>query len=140
MMRAFNDPMGGTDPLVDKMIGNAYDTVALVAKNLQELLYLGQNMDDLSLIANSLRISTMVEGIAGQLGELVSIPLPVGIQQSKLQSSSVMVTALDGTIYTADSGYFTSYIKDGALKFAMKLMAPVDLIGAPVRWFVSYGV
>jgi hypothetical protein len=137
-MRTTFDPYAGNDPLVDKMIGNAYDVVALVAKNLQAILFLGDNMTELMLIAKGLRVSTVVLGVAGQVGELISIPLPTGVTADKVVASSVLIATPDGSLYGSD--YFTCYIAAGALKISLNLSAPPALVGSVIRWYLTYGV
>ena len=60
--------------MVDKMIGNAYDTVKSVADNLPLLEYLANNMEALIKIANDLSTTSIVLGIAGNPGETVNWP------------------------------------------------------------------
>lgn len=139
MMRAFNDPMGGTDPLIDKAIGNAYDTVALVAKNIALIQFLGENMDELTLIAKGLKTTTYVETVAGQIGELVSTVLPTSIKVADIKSFTVMLRDSTGNLFAGDSGLFNARIEAGAAKVALMPAAPPSLIGSTVVWSIVQG-
>ena len=139
MMRAFNDPMGGTDPLIDKMIGNAYDTVALVAKNIALIQFLGENMDELTLIAKGLKTTIYVETVAGQIGELVSTVLPASIKVADIKSFTVMLRDSTGSLFAGDSGLFNARIEDGAAKVVLMPSAPPSLIGSTVVWSIVQG-
>jgi hypothetical protein len=130
--------MGGSAPLVDKMIGTAYDKVALVSKNLELLQYVADHMEDLLLVSTQLRNSQVVEGVSGQLGALVTIPLPEGVAQNMVVASSIILVASDGALYGEE--YFSSYILENALKISLKMSAPTSLIGSGIRWYVTYGV
>lgn len=44
-IRPTNDPYGGVNPLIDKMIGNAFDIVKYVAANLRTIRYVAENME-----------------------------------------------------------------------------------------------
>lgn len=139
MMRAFNDPMGGTDLIIDKMIGNAYDTVALVAKNIALIQFLGENMDELTLIAKGLKTTTYVETVAGQIGELVSTVLPASIKVADIKSFTVMLRDSTGSLFAGDSGLFNARIEAGATKVALMPAAPPSLIGSTVVWSIVQG-
>lgn len=44
-MRPTFDPYGGVNPIIDKMIGNAFDIVKYVARYLKEIRYVAENME-----------------------------------------------------------------------------------------------
>ena len=134
--RPSTDPMGGPAPLVDKMIGTSYDVVLHVSKNLELIQYVADHMEELLSLASNQLATKTVTGVAGQLGELVSILLPTGVQQSTLVSSSVLLVSSTGAIYDAE--HFSTYVEDTSLKFSLKLTAPTSLIGAEIRWHVTY--
>lgn len=139
MMRAFNDPMGGTDLIIDKMIGNAYDTVALVAKNIALIQFLGENMDELTLIAKGLKTTTYVETVAGQIGELVSTVLPASIKVVDIKGFTVMLRDSTGSLFAGDSGLFNARIEAGTTKVVLMPSAPPSLIGSTVVWSIVQG-
>lgn len=89
-MRTVNDPYGGNAPLVDKFIGNAYDTVRYVALNLAyikhvsyhlhevydvahnmlDVLNVSKNMKDVNTVAT---ITAEIKLLAAQIDGLVSL-------------------------------------------------------------------
>lgn len=150
-MRTVHDPRNGAcDPygdypnghasLVDKMIGNAYEVVRYVARHLDMIRYVGTNMEMVHEVASNLKTNGLVLGSVLGLNETASVPLPEGVTQEMVLSSSVMLVDLDGSLYGADSGYFTASIQTGALRVHLKPTAPLQLENAVVRWFLTYGV
>ncbi len=55
-MRPCHNPYGGVNPLIDKMIGNAYDIVKYVARHLKEIRYLAENMSTIYDVAHGYRV------------------------------------------------------------------------------------
>ena len=140
MQRATASPYAGSAPMVDKLIGNAYDTVKTVADKLSLLQYLADNMEALVLIANDLSTTSTVLGIAGQPGETTQLALPAGVAQDSITSTSVLLDDGDGGLYGFESNYFTFHILNGSLRLTMNPLAPPALAGASVRWSISYKV
>ena len=154
MQRATASPYAGSAPMVDKLIGNAYDTVKTVADKLSLLQYLADNMEalvliandlgitsnDLSITSNDLSITSTVLGIAGQPGETTQLALPAGVAQDSITSTSVLLDDGVGGLYGFESNYFTFYILNGSLRLTMNPLAPPALAGASVRWSISYKV
>lgn len=83
-------PLGGPDVLVDKMIGNAYDTVRLVAINLAYIKHVQAQLEDIYNVSQELvavkavstniddvkalnEISEQVVAVASDLGNVVSV-------------------------------------------------------------------
>ena len=54
-IRPTNDPYGGVNPLIDKMIGNAYDIVKYVAANLKTIRYVAENMETVFQAAQNMQ-------------------------------------------------------------------------------------
>ena len=53
-MRTVNDPYGGYSPLVDKMIGNAYEVVKHVAMNLMYIRHVSANLEQVYTVATNI--------------------------------------------------------------------------------------
>lgn len=53
-IRPTNDPYGGINPLIDKLIGNAFDIVKYVAANLKVIRYVAENMQIIHDAANGI--------------------------------------------------------------------------------------
>ncbi len=146
-MRATLDPLGGPATLVDKMIGNAFETVAAVARHLREIKYLSMNMDAVVFAAQTMLTTNpervaMVTGSTGALGATVSIPLPGGVSIENIRSSSVLIASTDGDLYGIESGMFSATIQgeSASLKFNLSSAAPDVLANAPIRWRLAYEV
>lgn len=90
-MRQVHDPYGGVNPLIDKMIGNAYDIVKYVARYLREIRYVAENMEYVYNAAHNKKV--VVEEQAQ--GNNLYIPLPSGVSMDNLEN--VEVIALDGS-------------------------------------------
>lgn len=87
-MRNAMNPYGGTGPLIDKMIGNAYDIVKYVAKYLKEIRYVAENMQYVYQAANGNRL---IFGANASSDQLV-LALPTGFDQEDIDSISVLAT------------------------------------------------
>lgn len=140
MQRATASPYGGSAQMVDKMIGNAYDTVKSVADNLPLLEYLANNMEALIKIANDLSTTSIVLGIAGNPGETTQLVLPVGVDQDSVTAMAVLLDDGNGGLYGFESNYFTFYMLNGSLRLTLNPVAPQSLAGASVRWSISHKV
>lgn len=57
-MRTVNDPYGSLTPEVDKLIGNAFPTVKLVADNMDAITYVVANMQAIITLAQQLTTLT----------------------------------------------------------------------------------
>lgn len=133
------DNRGGHTPLIDKMLGSAYDVVKYVARHLDAIRFVALNMETINEVATNMKTSGLVLGMTEEVGVTVSIALPDGITQGMVLSSAVLVQAPNGDVYGADSGHFTATIQAGALRLALKSTAPIILENAVVRWFITYG-
>lgn len=128
---------GQNTPLVDKLIGNAYDVVLYVARYLEVIRYVAANMENIYEVAVNLKKSGLV---LGQLdGVTGSVALPEGVTTAMILSSSVILEAPDGSIFGSDSGLFTASVQAGALRVFLKDTAPAPLQNAVIRWFITYG-
>lgn len=75
-MRNAMNPYGGVNPLIDKMIGNAYDIVKYVAKYLKEIRYVAENMQYVYAAANGNKVTFSGAG-DGTTSLSVAIPLSI---------------------------------------------------------------
>ena len=89
------NPYGGVNPLIDKMIGNAYDIVKYVAKYLREIRYVAENMEYVYTAANgnARRLN------ATAAGNTLLVPIPVDLDMTLLQAVTVMAVVNDTTYY-----------------------------------------
>lgn len=135
---SFGDPQHTA--LIDKMFGNAYDTVRYVACNLKMLTYVAHNMEAINKVAQGMLTNRLVMGTSGQAGSTVQIPLPADVPATAVVSSSVLIATQTGDLYGPDSGFFTATIMAGKLNLTLKGAAPVALENASVRWFLQFMV
>ena len=129
----------GNAPLVDRMIGTAYDVVKYVARHLDVIRYVAANMENIYEVASNLKRSGVVLGETLTAGATASVAIPETITQSMILSSTVLVETATGDLFGADSGYFTASIQAGALRLALSSSAPAALENATIRWFITYG-
>ena len=95
-MRNSMNPYGGVNPLIDKMIGNAYDIVKYVAKYLREIRYVAENMEYVYTAANGNR--AILTQLADGSGDPIIIALPDGLTVGQIES--INVTALYDNVIT----------------------------------------
>lgn len=86
-MRPCHNPYGGVNPLIDKMIGNAYDVVKYVARYLKEIRYLAENMSHIYDAAHGYRVQ-----LNGQPNgnNLFTLTLPSNIQPWNITGMSAI--------------------------------------------------
>lgn len=99
------NPYGGVSPLIDKMIGNAYDIVKYVAKYLKEIRYVAENMQYVYTAANGSRIRMAATGTGA--AQLV-VPLPVDFPYDSIEALDV-IAVYDGTQITPAGSTTFSY-------------------------------
>lgn len=101
-MRTVHDPYGGVNPLIDKMIGNAYDIVKYVARYLKEIRYLAENMSTVYQAVHGDKIT--LEG-TGDGSSSLSIPLPDDLDPNSIINATAV--AGDGShLFFPGSGAF----------------------------------
>jgi hypothetical protein len=71
MIRTSMDPYGGCSPQVDKMIGDAYQNVEIVAKNIDAVVLVADNIDEIiaagGVMAAITTLMTRVTALEAQL-------------------------------------------------------------------------
>lgn len=109
-MRTTLDPFGGGAPIVDKMLGNAYQTVRLVAQYIEEVRHVSHHMKNVYDVSQHLPMLTELHGNMPGLGgphtnlaaSLVQVggnlpsELPTGDLQTVLIGLSARIKALEG--------------------------------------------
>ena len=96
-MRPCHNPYGGVNPLIDKMIGNAYDIVKYVASYLKEIRYVAENMQTVHTAVHGTQIELNVTG-DGVETTLVAT-FPDGINWDGIRNVAVMAYATTGSMY-----------------------------------------
>lgn len=85
-MRTPHNPYGGVNPLIDKMIGNAYDVVKYVARHLKAIRYVAENMERIYDAVHGYRFG--VEGYAS--GPTLVLNLPNNLYAYDIQGLYVV--------------------------------------------------
>jgi hypothetical protein len=88
LMNNCMNPYGGVNPLIDKMIGNAYDIVKYVARYLKEIRYVAENMATVYAAVNGTR--TMLTAVADGLSSTLTVAMPVDFDYTTLRTVNVM--------------------------------------------------
>lgn len=118
------------DPLVDKTIGNAFDTVNYVAEHMKELLTLTPRDTD----------TRYIESSVGLLGQTTPVPIPVDIPVDMIRSSVVQLRDSTGRFYDITSGYYEVVLNRTRLEVTLLGSAPLVMQNAKILWTLVYGV
>lgn len=137
-----HNPFGRTAPMVDKLIGDAFDIVKEVHDNLDYIKAVADTLM-ISVVGQPLLAQRALfsdEGFAPLAGESTVIDFPdVSINYKAILASHVIIEGSDGNRYFADGGFFTAYVAADGLHLSLKSNAPGALQEAPVSWFIIYG-
>ena len=129
-MQPVNNPYGGVNPLIDKMIGNAYDIVKYVARYLEEIRYVAENMKTVWLAANG----NTLELTATAASDTLSVALPDDFDPTQLRGISVIAVTGDGQIYPMDPTTFFAYVTpDNTVDITLADDGPTGLDTAEYR-------
>lgn len=136
-MFSANNPYGGVNPLIDKMIGNAYDIVKYVARYLKEIRYCAENMQSIYTAANGNKY--VLEAVAADT--LLEIALPEELDISTITGITAIAIGGDGSIYLPGSDTFNFGV-DGSLGAVVISIitagTPLFLDTATYKVFINY--
>ena len=121
-MRNSMNPYGGVNPLIDKMIGNAYDIVKYVAKYLREIRYVAENMEYVYTAANGNR--TILTQLADGSGGPITIALPDGLTVGQIESINVTALYDDDVITMPAPDTFEFNISGGNINIELISILP----------------
>lgn len=124
-MRTPFDCLGGPDVLVDKMIGNAYETVKYVALNLPALLLLANQTENL------MNPTAYLAASLGAPGTETSLSLDY-VTPAKVVAISTLINGTDGILYV-NPPKLTVRVVGNELKLALASDAPLVFSGATVK-------
>jgi hypothetical protein len=96
LMNNCMNPYGGVNPLIDKMIGNAYDIVKYVARYLKDIRYVAENMATVYAAVNGTR--TMLTAVADGLSSTLTVAMPVDFDYTTLRTVNVMAIYEGSTV------------------------------------------
>lgn len=131
-MRTPFNPYGGVNPLIDKMIGNAYDIVKYVARYLKEIRYVAENMESIYDAVHGYRY--LLTGNPGGSTSL-ALPLPGNVQAYNINSITVLAVNGD-TLWTPGPDTFNFGIAGGQVVISIDDSVE-DLLYAEYRCQIS---
>lgn len=108
-MRSTLHPYGGVNPLIDKMIGNAFDIVKYVACYLKEIRYVAENMEYVYVAANGNR--TVLSGEGDGSDSLTIVPFEA-INTASLEDMTAIAVGASGAVYKPAAETFNFGIDD----------------------------
>lgn len=126
-MRTPFNPYGGVNPLIDKMIGNAYDIVKYVARYLKEIRYVAENMEHVYDAVHGYRhhVEAWSQGyttLTFQMPNSVSIESVTSIESVAINGGSVYLPGPDTYNLGVDYGTIVISINPNApsnLRYAL---------------------
>lgn len=134
--RPVHDPYGGVNPLIDKMIGNAFDIVKYVARHLREIRYLAENMELVHIVANMNRKYTVL--VSGNGTGTFSVPIDEAIVAANIESISVIAENVEGIrVFPAADSF--SYVLNADSEVVINVQN-VDLYSANYKITVMYSL
>lgn len=142
--------VNGQDSLVDKKIGNAYDTVKYVAEHMDELIRAasgggGGGGSGGGLPAGYLK--TIATGVTGAFpGSNTIIPFPAGVTYENIVESNVQIRSNAGIFVGENANLFTSYavssIGGQPINGLYLMLATTNdaqmLINSAIIWSITY--
>lgn len=134
--RPVHDPYGGVNPLIDKMIGNAYDIVKYVARYLKEIRYLAENMELVHTVANMNR--KYVRAASGNGTDTLSAAIDEAIVIANVESISVIAETVGGIRVFPAADTF-SYILNTDSEVVINIQ-DADLYSANYKITVMYSI
>lgn len=137
-MRNSQDPFGGVDPLVDKLIGNAFQYVKYVAQYVKEIRYVALNMEHVYRVSRNMYHNYLQVKTLTALGSSYDILLPEGVTPAMVINSTVIVKTTDNKIYGASPANFSWVISGGKLTVTVPGDAPAALVGGEIRWLLNW--
>ena len=100
-MRGTHDSRGGVNPLVDHMVGTAYDDVKCVARNIEIIKQLSYHMEEIYNVSGNIEDILLLAEAVNNLSGHITITahaasgLTGGNIQTVLQALSARVRALE---------------------------------------------
>lgn len=131
------NPRTGTNPLIDSLIGNAYEVVKYVAYYVKEIRYVAHNMEHVFRVSEKLYQNVLQVETILTLDSEITIALPEGVTTEMVIGNSVLVKATDGSIHGPGDA-FTWTLDDTELTVAISGDAPTTFVGAQIRWLLNW--
>ena len=136
-MRTVNDPFGGQNTLIDKLIGNSYRIVKDVYDSLREIRYVAANMEDIHAVANStVRSQLLLTAIATPPN--TEIHLPDAFPVNDIQSLSVLILTEDGNIYGPSEDTFSWVLESEIIVVTLVGFPPENVVGGTIKCLITH--
>ena len=135
------NPYSHTAPLVDKLIGDAYDVVKEVYDNMEYVVAVGASIRA-SNVGEPLMLQRIVEttGATGAAGATVVITFDdLDLDYTKIIDSYVTILGSDGVLYLANSNMFSHTISAAGMSLTLVGGAPAAIQNATLKWYIIYG-
>ena len=122
--------------LVDKVLGNAYDTVKEVADKLELLEYLSFNMESIVRTANYSGENVVLETTLPSRGESVVVSLPTTITAENVMAIHAKAYAAGNYHFSGIGTYISVSLGATSISVTLSTGAPIDLVNAPLTILV----
>lgn len=132
------NPVAGTNPFIDKLIGNAYDVIKYVAYYVKEIQYVALNMADVNRVSQHMYENVLLEADVIEVDSTIEIDMPEGVTAAMVLNSSVIVVTELGDIHGPEVDKFSWVISDGTLTVTISANAPGTFVGATLRWLLNW--
>ena len=112
-MRCENDPRGGRNPIIDKIVGNGYTIIKFVAQYMREIVYVADNMEAIYITANGgvKRQTTLTTTIVDGTPQITVTPHVV---KEHIENISVQIKQ-GNSIYFPDPSLYTFKLENETL-------------------------
>lgn len=114
-MRQTMHPYGGVNPLIDKMIGNAYDIVKYVARYLKEIRYVAENM---ATVYEAVHGNTRLVVVENNGSLSISVDLPDDVLFGSIENISV-IASTSSEIYAPGPDTFNFGVSGGQIHISV---------------------
>lgn len=114
-MRTPFQPYGGVSPIIDKMIGNAYDVVKYVARYLKEIRYVAENMETIYEVAHLAGGQKDFIEVIANGSDIFTVSFPEGRSVSEIRELTAVAIASDGRV-SGLGGDFMIYVNNGQIQ------------------------
>lgn len=135
-----NNPYGRATPMIDKLLGDAFPIVKLVADNLELVTAVAEALMN-SIVGDPIitQRSIILDGVTSDKSVATEILFDdPNIDYKNILVSSVRVEGISHKLYFSDCGYFTSYVDADGLHLTLNTDAPDDLVDCVVQWSIIY--
>lgn len=136
-MRNSTDLLGGINPAIDKLIGNAFEIVKYVAEHLKEIRYVAQNMEDIHAVATGTVRSQLLLTATVATTQTV-MELPENFPVEDIQDISMTVVTNAGNVYPFGSAMLNWVLQNGLIIVSNTGIPPTGVVGGKIKCLITY--